>query len=180
MITTATPCKCCRRTTTSLIESWSWTRRAASTILLYEMDYLDEDAHVNAVAMHSDGAGGYTALASIGGRVCLFDESGTECLAEALEVSKPNLGGFWGMSSTTRKNPGTVVLEESTGSKILWAMRRSSTNTTMLFEIPVGLFTKSVLTSWPLMKSRWTGSSMVMEVAAPWAWLKGLRCSSYD
>ena len=55
--------------------------------LLYEMDYLTEDTHVNAVAMHSDGEGGYTALASIGGKVCLFDESGTECLAESLEVS---------------------------------------------------------------------------------------------
>ena len=38
--------------------------------LLYEMDYLTEDTHVNAVAMHSDGEGGYTALASIGGRKC--------------------------------------------------------------------------------------------------------------
>merc|ERR1719421_1978874 len=50
---------------------------------LYEMDYLSLDTHVNAVAMHSDGEGGYTALASIGGKVCLFDESGTECLAES-------------------------------------------------------------------------------------------------
>merc|ERR1719171_3452347 len=114
--------------------------------LLYEMDYLAEGTHVNAVAMHSDGNGGYTALASIGGKVCLFDEIGTECLAEALEVSKPNLGAVLGDVFYYAKEPGNG------GSRRIYWVEDIVSETPVfhkdadaLFEIPVGLFTKSVL-----------------------------------
>merc|ERR1719248_122616 len=114
--------------------------------LLYEMDYLSSDVHVNAVAMHSDGEGGYTALASIGGKVCLFDESGTECLAEALEVAKPNLGAVLGDVFYYAKEPGN-----GGSRRIYWVEDIVSEapvfhkHADALFEIPTGLFTKSVL-----------------------------------
>merc|ERR1719217_1770509 len=109
------------------------------------MDYLSLDTHVNAVAMHSDGNGGYTALASIGGKVCLFDEIGTECLQEPLEVEKPNLGAVLGDVFYYAKEPGNggsrriYWVEDIIGEPVFHK------DADALFEIPVGLFTKSVL-----------------------------------
>ena len=71
-----------------------------------------------------------------------------------------------------------VVLEGSTGSKILWVRRRSSTSTLMHYlRSPWACSRSPCWILWPLMKSQWTGSMMVMiKRPTSWAWLKGLRC----
>ena len=58
---------------------------------VYELDYLDLNTHVNAVALVQVGQT-YHALGSIDGYLCLFDETHTKCFETALEESKPNVG----------------------------------------------------------------------------------------
>ena len=68
--------------------------------VLFALDYLSVDDHVNAVALFDGGGAGYFAFAQIKFKasgeslLCRFDDAAYVCFGPALETDKANVGAF--------------------------------------------------------------------------------------
>ncbi|KAH8068069.1 DNA binding protein [Aureococcus anophagefferens] len=120
---------------------------------LYELDFLDLDAHVNALAMYDAAVDEYYAYGSFAGYLCVFDRRKRSCFDTPLAEEKPNAGAILGANYYYAKEPGMG------GDRAVYWVEGLDTDAPVFHEdygfvVPQDLFTRSVLDFAPLEEKR--------------------------